>query len=163
MKKKMETQNQKAEIRKVTTVAELAAVLDAPLRCRFAIDGQVLEVPVQRMSARTAEQVRELLRKAKPPFNKALGDRGDYDLTSEPYQKERDDNLKRARSLMIYAHCPLVAANKPGLTALADIHNYVQGLFTESVLEVISIAIQGGGLEEVEERVNFTSAPGSES
>lgn len=157
MKKKQEQSNEVT----IGTADELTALIGTPVNCRFKLDSRIINVPVQRMSAATAEEVRKLRRQAQPPWNDA---RKDYDVMSQNYLATRDKNEKKARALIVYTHCPAVAAKKPGLTNQDEIFGFVQGLFAENVLEILSLTIQGGGLEvDLEERTNFISPPGSES
>ncbi len=146
----------------IHTADELQTILDEPLEVRFRVGQKTISIPVTAISAQTAEQVRALRRKARPQWKKDLGPNGDYDLMDSKYQEERDLNERKARALIIYAHCPVVAAKKPGLTAVDPIYLHVQGLFNENVLEVIAAKIMEGGVS-LEEQVNFTSTPALES
>lgn len=141
---------------------ELAA---AKLFAEFGFMGKWYKMPVEPMSPKTAEAVRELRRKALPPpvKNPAIGQPA-YNELDPNYLKNRDENEKKARSLMIYSHCPVISAMKSGLTATDQIHDFVQGLYTETILEIISLTIQSGGITtSLEERVDFTSAGTLES
>jgi hypothetical protein len=145
------------QVIRIDSADQLQALVAQPVICRFMLDEQVIEVPVTRLSAATAERVRALRRAAQPEWVK---ERNDYDHTGAKYLAARDQNERIARAVMIYCHCPAVAAQKPALQDNAAILAHVQSLFSENILDVIAIAIQGGGLD-LEERINFTSTHGS--
>jgi hypothetical protein len=138
---------------------QLQALVDRPVMCRFALDQQEVELPCKRLTAEMDEVVRGLKRQAQPPFIK---DRGDYDYTNQAYLKLREENERKARSLLVYWGCPAVAAKKPGLTNQEEIHKFVREILAENILEMISLTVQGGGLD-VTQRVNFTSPGNLES
>src|SRR5437879_4663574 len=121
---------------RIESVDQLQALIDSPLMCRFNLDQHKVEVPVTRMSQATGEAVRKLRRAAQPPFIK---ERADYDHLGAAYLEARDKNEKKARALIVYSHCPAVAEKKPGLTSEDEIYNFVRGLFSENVLEIISL------------------------
>lgn len=148
----------------INSADELMAILTETIECRFVYKGKMIRVPVTPLSASTAEKVRELRRKALPPFRRERGPNGSYDELDPAYLKARDENEKKARAVIIYAHCPAVAEKKPGILNPDEIYQFVQGLFTESILEILSLTIQGGGLSnELDERVDFTLAGGSDT
>lgn len=139
---------------------QLQKLCDAPVTCYIKLDrGATIEIPCRRLDGQTQELVREIQRSAKPKWDPV---RKDYDLFDEKYLKERDHNLYVARAVTIYWGCPLVAAKKPGLQDREQICQFVQGLFTENILQALELTVQGGGLELVD-GANFTSTPGSES
>jgi hypothetical protein len=138
---------------KIESLEQLQVLVDAPLECVFKLDGRPVSVTCRRVTQDVDEQVRALQRKAQPPYIK---ERNDYDNYNERYLFERDQNQKAARSLLVYTGCPTIAAKKPGLTNAADIHRFVKTILTETILELIALTIQAGGMELVE-RVNFTS------
>jgi len=138
---------------KIDSLEQLQALVDAPLECVFKLDGKPVSVMCRRVTQDVDEQIRALQRKAQPPYIK---ERNDYDNYNERYLFERDQNQKTARSLLVYTGCPAISAKKPGLTNASDIHRFVKTILTETILELISLTIQAGGMELVE-RVNFTS------
>lgn len=86
-----------------------------------------------------------------------------YDEFDPGYLEKRETAAKKVRSLVVYACCPSVAAAKPGLTAVDEIHAFVQTILTENILNLLALKAQEGGLNldvEVEERANFTSTAG---
>ena len=167
LKTKKNDRRQPAEVKpvRIESVAQLKAMIDAPCLCRVLVDGAPVEIPVGRLSVATSERIRGLYRKAKPPFNKLLaGGQGGYDEQDPKYLAERDLNTDMARSVVIYAHCPLVAAQKPGLMDEAQIHAFVKELLPDVVLEALALTIRASGTQlDLQERVNFTSRSGSES
>ena len=154
--------NETTEVKTGMSLDELQAVVDAPIWCEFALSGAPIRVECRRLGQAVDEQVRELRRRAQPPFLKDRGPSGDYDYTNAAYLAAKDKNEKIARALMIYAGCPAVAAKKPGLVVPEMIYDYVRGVLSETVLEILGAVIQGGGLE-LGGRVNFTSTSASES
>lgn len=157
-----QTKPSERNIIRITDADQLQTLLDAPLEVRFNLGGKTFVIEVTALSPQTAEQVRALRRKARPQWKKELGTGGDYDLMDPKYQEERDTNERKARALMIYSHCPAVAAKKPGLVAIDQIYAHVQNMWRENVLELVAAKIMAGGIS-LEEQVNFTSTPGSES
>lgn len=145
---------------RIQSLDQLQQLCDRPVICYIKLDhGPVIEIPCRRLDAKTQEIVLDLRRAAKPKYDER---RKDYDLLDENYLRARDENQLIARAVMIYACCPMVAAKQPGLQDRKKIFEFVQGLFTENILQALELTIQGGGLELVE-GANFTSAPGSES
>jgi len=55
-----------------------------------------------------------------------------------------------------------LAVCKPGLVVAETIHDYVRGLLTDTVLDMLAMTIQAGGLELVD-RAHFTLTGTSES
>jgi hypothetical protein len=150
-------------ILQITSAAQLQQLVEVTVPCVFKLDTQTVSLPVGRMTAHTFEKVRALRRKAVPKWNDK---RKAYDEYDPVYLEEIAKHEKWCRSFIIYSHCPLIAAEKPGLTNEEEIHQHVSKFFTEHILELISLTIQAGGLERVErieERVGFTSPPASES
>ena len=147
---------------KITSLDQLQKLVDAPLVCAFTLDGQTLEVPLRRVSPAIEEQRREVLRAVPPPpFDK---NRGEYDLLHPAYVRGKEQAEKKARSLIVYACCPAIAESKPGLTAVDDIHKYVQSVLVENVLDVIALTAMASRISvEVARRANFTFPPDSES
>lgn len=141
---------------RIGSLDELQGLIDEPMICSFELDGRTIEIPITRMSAATMETVRQLKRKVQPPYSQ---ERKDYDFLNSAYLESKDVAERKARSVAIYKHCPIVAAKKPGLLKVDEIDGFVQGLFSENVLEMLSLKIQLGGID-VDERVNFTSMAG---
>ncbi len=150
------------KVKVIKSFKELKAMLDVPINCQFDLDGVSVELPCQRLMPGVQEQVLKLLREAQPPFKRERGPHGDFDWQSPAYLEARETNQRLARSLVIYTGCPAIAAEKPGLTDLKKIHEFVSGLLPETVCEVISLTIQKGGVD-LRERSNFTSTPGLET
>lgn len=146
----------------ITSAEQMSSLLKEELFAHFFWRGRSVKVPITPMSPKTSDAVRELNRKALPPFKRDRGAQGAYDDYDPAYLKAREENIRKARSLAIYTHCPVVAQIKAGLVNVDEIHAFVQTLWTENILEIISLKIQEGGLS-LEPRVDFTSAGGLES
>ena len=153
----------------VTDFAQLNALFTKPVPCVFYLDGQEIELPVQRISPGLAEQVRKLRRTVMPPFRKDRNPpAGDYDQMDPKYLAERDAVELKIRALIVYASCPILSSQKPGLTVPDEMLSFVQGLLSENVLDLIMLTAQAGGMhlasdEEVQRRANFTYTPDSAS
>lgn len=151
---------------KITTLAGLRAVLEAPLTARFQIDGQVVELKVKRISAAVDEARREILRTPIPPWDKTRNNgQGDYDLLAPAYRKARELAEDQARSYVVY-HCfPEVQAAAPGLVDGPAIHAHVKAMLPPLLQETIALTALAGGFgpEEVDQRANFTLPGASES
>jgi hypothetical protein len=139
---------------------QLQALVDKPLPCQFALDGELVELPCRRITQETQERVLAILRKAVPPMKK--GPNPDYDHRAPSYLAECEHNEKVARAVIVYSGCPAIAAKKPGLVDDEAIYQFVRPLLSETILEIICLTIQKGGLDRVD-RANFISPPGSES
>jgi hypothetical protein len=159
MKKTKENVSKLAMPLRVEHLDQLQSLVDKPVFCQFTLDAQEIELPCKRLTAEMDEEVRKLKRLAQPPF---LKDRNDYDYTNAAYLKTRDENDRKARSLLVYWGCPAVAAKKPGLTNQEEIHKFVRSILAENILEMIALTVQAGGME-VTQRVNFISPGNSES
>jgi hypothetical protein len=146
----------------ITTLDELQALVSKPIPCAFKLDGQEVELALKRATPLVEETCRRLLRACQPPWKP---DRKDYDLLDAKYLADRDDAAKKARSFTVYSCCETIAAKKPGLTGVDEIHGFVRGLLTENILELIEMTAKVGGMNierEVLGGANFTPAPGSE-
>jgi hypothetical protein len=146
----------------IESVDQLQTMVDAPVYCTFSLDGTTVRVPCKRVSQDLDEEVRRIRREAQPPFLKERGTSGDYDYTNAAYLAKRDRNEKVARAVLVYSGCPAIAAKKPGLRNAEEIYQFVKGVWTENILELIALTIQAGGMELVD-RANFTSTSASES
>ena len=145
----------------ITTLAGLRAAMDKPLTCEFEIDGQIVQLPVRRVTTPIDELRRQVLRGPMPPY---VAERKEYDALNASYRAQRDRAEDEARSLIVYHCCPEVAAGSPGLTEAPAIHSYVKGLLPPTVLELIALTAMAGGLStEVNKRANFISIPVLES
>lgn len=160
--KQVKTKNDKAtKPNPITTLAELRAVIDTPLTCRFEIDGREVNLAVRRITTTLDEQRRAIIRAVTPPYVK---ERNDYDPMNASYRRDRETAEDIARSLIVYHCCPEVADGSKGLTESNAIHAYVKNLLPPTILEMIALTALAGGLSaEVRERANFTSTPASES
>ena len=159
----------KPQPKPITSLQEFQALVDQTCTCIFTLETpkgrELRSVPVKRISPALAEQARELERKFQPPWKKEMAQ---YDQLDPAYLQKREVLAKKVRSLIVYSCCPTIAAAKPGLTALEDIHAFVQTLLAENILSAIAMKAQEGGFslqvdQEVEERANFISPAGSES
>jgi len=104
-----------AERNRLVLSAPVMGLVEAPVWCRFRLDGQDIQVECRRVSQAVDEQVRELRRRAHPPYSKPTGTTpGYYDESNAAYLIARDKHDKIARSVLIYEGCPAVAASKPG-------------------------------------------------
>ena len=147
---------------RIESLGQLKELLEKPVMCRFEVDGQEIELPCRRLNPKTQEAVQGILREAQPPFKRERGPNGDYDYLDVKYLEKRDKNMKVARALVIYSGCPALAADRTGLTDAQQIYDFIQnGPLSETVLELISLTIQKGGID-VRERADFTSPPASE-
>lgn len=151
----------------ITDIAALQSLCQAPLPCRFKLDGRDVEIPCRRLLPREQELLLAKQREVRPtriPGKTPEEDR--YDTSSADYLARRDRNEKTVRALGIYLGCPAVAAAAPGLGSdHQKIYEHVQGLFTEMILELLFATIVSGGVEaaerEVADRANFTTSPES--
>lgn len=152
----------------ITSLKQLRDLSEKPITVRFALedeDGkQTIKLTCHRLGQAVREQVDALQREAQPKWSDK---RKDYDLLDKTYLAERDLNNLKARSLMVYTGCPAVAAEKPGLTDVNQIYEFVRGLLADKILQVIALKIEGSGItlmqeREVAERANFTSTADSE-
>ena len=146
----------------ITSLDQLQALVDAPIECVFAIDDTIVRLPCRRMTQDLSEQVRQIRIEAQPPFDPKRGANGDYDYSNPAYRLRHETNLKTARAVIVYAGCPLIAAKKPGLVDKQQIYQFIRGILSEMILELIAQRIENGGLGIVSEaeRANFTSAAG---
>ncbi len=137
----------------ITSVAELQGLIDAPIKCRFQLDGKTLEVELIRLKPSMQESVRAVTREVVPPFN---NDRKDYDMMHPTFLARREKANITARAVALYAGCPIIAQAKPGLADKDSIFAHVQGLFSEYILQLLYMTLTGEGVS-LDERTNFTS------
>lgn len=163
---------------RITSVTQLEEIIRKPIILPFGWSGQACEIELLPLTPSQSEQVdKVMLELALPPYkpvpganNRPMQRNGetvmDYDYNDRGWQEKRAQLTKEQRSLRIYLGCPAIRAAKPGLTNRTEIHEFIfggekgGGLFTENILELISLNLQVGGLEAAE-RVNFTTASGS--
>lgn len=146
----------------IKSLLEFQTLVDEMCQCVFSLergDGkkELRSLDIRRISPALAEQARQMERKIQPPWKKEMNN---YDNLDPAYLEKRENIAKKVRSLIIYSCCPTVAAAKPGLTAVDDIHQFVQSILAENILNAIAMKAQEGGISldvEVEERANFTS------
>jgi hypothetical protein len=152
---------------KIASFAELAARVEKTIPCVFQLDGELLEIPVRRVSPALADRVRKLRRSVTPPWNPKINPpHGDYDPLASEYLGKKDAVEAQVRALIVYTCCPVVAEQKPGLLNEADMAAFVQGVLSENILDLIMLTAQAGGMnldEEVQRRANFSYTPGSEN
>ena len=145
----------------ITTLAELRAVIEKPLVCRFEIDEVPVSLTVRRITSAVDEQRRAIVRAVTPPF---VRERNDYDMLNATYRRDREAAEDVARSLIVYHCCPEAADGNKGLTDANAIHAYIKNLLPPTILEMIALTALAGGLNaEVKSRANFISTPASES
>lgn len=147
------------QVIRIESLDQLKTLCDEPVLCRFELDGKTVELPVKRLTAGIKEQVNDILRGPQPPYDKV---RGDYDYLNPVYLKSRDKAEREARAIIIYYGCDTISKQKPGLPNKNEIYNFIQSLLPETVLEIIALTVQKGGVD-LPERVNFTSTAASES
>ncbi len=144
----------------ITSLAEFQKLVDSPCEAVFEIETpagmQLRSLAVRRISPALAEQARQMERKFQPPWKKEMNQ---YDQLDPKYLEAREGCAKKVRSLIVYSCCAHIAAAKPGLTAIDEIHAFVQTILAENILNLIALKAQEGGLNldvAVEERANFT-------
>ena len=154
-------QKQKAEVKPVAIVSfdQLQAMLEAPVNCEFEIDGVLVALPVKRMSPGIAERKRALENSVQPPWDDK---RKDFDPLNKKYIEDSSAAKRKARALVIYYCCPVIAAKKPGLASEDEIVKFIQECFTENILERLLFTADWGGVngKRVAAAVNFTSPDG---
>ena len=145
----------------MASLDELQALIASPLKCRFRLDGQVLEIDVQRMPSAIAERSRAILRSVQPPFKK---ERNDYDPLDADYLKRFAEAENKSRCIVVYFCCPIVSAKK-ACASDEEITAFVQGMLPRHLQELISLTAQSGGLQLIDanEAANFTAPGGSAS
>lgn len=142
---------------RIKSAAQLNAMIRQPFIIAFGIDGAAVELEVTRLTPAEESKLAEVMQEvAVPPYSDKLKD---HDFQDAGWLAKREHLKRVVRSLRIYAGCAAVREDRPGMTNRDEIHAYVQGLWTEQILELINLSVQAGGLE-VAERANFTSAAG---
>lgn len=161
MKKINPTKTKTAPPRLLTSLDELQGLVDAPLKCRFKLDGTVLEIDVKRMTPAITERQRAILRSVQPPYK---AERKDYDMGDPDYLKKGAAAEDRARCIIVYYCCPIISAKKACATD-EEICAFVGPLLTRNIQELIALTAQTGGMELVrtDEAANFTAPSGSAS
>jgi hypothetical protein len=153
---------------KITSLKQLKDRAEKTIPCTFKFDGDLLEIPVRRVTPALADRVRKLRRSVTPPFKKERNPPvGDYDPLDPKYLEAKEALEVKVRALIVYTCCPIIAEQKPGLTDEAEMVPFVQSVIeSENILDLIMLTAQAGGMnldEEVQRRANFIFTPGSES
>ena len=158
---KKQQQQAQAQAKAITSLDELIAQIEAPLKCRFKLDDTVLEIDVKRMPPAVAERQRAILRAVQPPFKK---ERNDFDMTDPDYLRKAAEAEDKARCIIVYFCCPIIAAKKACATD-DEIVAFVKPLLTRNLQELIALTAQSGGLQLLTpgEAANFTGPGGSAS
>lgn len=161
MKKNTENKPSVRPAKVMTKLDDLQSLLEAPMKCRFKIDNQILEIEVKRMPAALAERQRAILRAVQPPFKK---ERNDYDMTDPDYIKKKAAAEEKTRCLAVYYCCPIISAKKT-CSSDEEIVAFVAPLLTQYLQEMIAMRAEAGGLQLVNpnEVANFTGPNGSGS
>ena len=149
---------QEPKAKNMTSLDELQKLVDAPIKCQFKLDGNLLSIDVKRMTPAIAERRRSILRAVQPPFK---AERKDYDPLDANYLKQRDLAEDKARCITVYFCCPIVAAKKACATD-EEIYTFVNGTLTRHLQELIELTAQSGGMQ-MTEAANFTSPAALES
>jgi hypothetical protein len=130
------------------------------------IGGQTMLIPVRPLASAESEQIQLLLAEVAPPLVRSeKGEVGSeksvdrYDLKEPGYLKKMSAQIQLTRALGLYWCCPLFAQSRPGLTDRAAIAEFVAGVWTEGVKELLWQVILSDG-RALEEMVNFTLPPG---
>lgn len=150
-------------VKRVTSLTELDALCRQPVTVRIplASGDEVIEIEARRLTPAESAKVNLEMRRALPkiiPGDKPGQER--FDL-SDPTYFERDQTAKRrARALAVYLGVPLFRDEKPNLSNIDDITDYVQGKLTEEILTILFMAIVPSFAQEVQEAVNFFSSSG---
>jgi len=150
---------------KITDITELIERCNKPFVCRFLLDQDVIELPVKRLSPAFEEKISAIRRNIPlPPMIKGnKPEENVYNFNDPAFVKAKDAAELVIRALSIYEGCPAIRDGKPNLLNQDEILDYVQGLFTNDLLNVIWWTIQGGGFDtRVGERVGFTSPTDSQ-
>ena len=156
------------------SLEELCAAVAKPIDCIFEMGGQLVRVPVYRLTPTQTDIIESVRREVGPaPLIKGktqLEDR--YDTTNQEWQNKQLQANRLARALTVYFGCGLFNQARPGLTDRRAILEFVenpQGIkpgetvpgtpaITNVVLELIYLTIMGEAIrvkEEVNQRVNF--------
>lgn len=147
-------------VKAIESFDELQAEADQPIHCDFTLNGKAHRLNLIPVTPELSEQLREIGRRAQPPMHPISKQ---YDLMEPKYLEARDLNSRKARAVTVYACCPIIAAKKPGLTAVDQIYQFIKGLrLPDTLLELIEAKAMIGGLGDVERRANFTLPPSSD-
>ena len=148
----MKNKNENGKPVLMKSLDELQKLVEAPIKCQFKLDGQLLVIDVKRMTPAIAERKRAIERSVQPPFKK---ERNDYDPLDPDYLKKRDAAEDKARCVVVYFCCPIVQAKKACATD-EEITALVQGMLTRNLQDLIALTAEAGGLQRVTEAANFT-------
>jgi hypothetical protein len=149
----------KKETLEIKSLAQLQKLVDTPVELEFELHGQPVKVLLSPVTPSLAETIHKLQRASQPPW---VEGRKEYNLTDQKYLAEKVENIKKARSLTVYGCCPAIAQAKPGLVNVEDVHKFIQGILSETILDLIEAKALVGGLGNVQGRANFTSTLGSD-
>lgn len=156
----------------VRTLAEARERMKRTLVVDYELDGEWVRLQLRRLLGGEEDLVRKQLAKALPPLKQDENGKQFYDTTDPGYKRESEDSFYKARSLAAYLSLPELWVDtatgercaQPPLTNVDEIHRKIMldPVFNNSVLHLIWVASQAGGVEErVRELANFTSGSGS--
>lgn len=156
-----ETEEPKAPPTVITSLAELDALCRKRSKVEFDLNGQKCSLEVRKLTPMEESKVNEIVESVTPAVIKGKTPEEDrLDLTNAKYIKDKNDASLKARAQALYWAVPAFQEGKPGLTDPNLVRDYVQGLLTEPILNMLWNATRESGVN-LAELVNFTLSSGS--
>lgn len=159
--------NKKPQAIQITSPDQLTKLLTQPIIARFKVDDVNVELPCRRLTPAEEERLRQIERSVRPIRvpNKAVSGGFEYDTQSVEYIERVARVRKMARAMAVYLGCPAVNQMKPGVVTPEEITAFIEGLWTEWIIEIVAQTIRMGGIgvpaeeQEVNDLANFTTSP----
>ncbi len=144
---------------KVKSLSDLQSICDETLTVELEFDAnRIFHVEARRLRPFEDAALEEISTSVLPPTVKSTvkGEDDKLNFNDAVYRKQKKEVDLQARALGLYWCVPIFSAERNGLTDRKMIAEFVQGQFSEQVLDVLWQAIRDGGVK-VARLVNFTS------
>jgi hypothetical protein len=141
---------------KVSSLAELSAIVDKPLLIEFDWMGSLVQIEARRLRPAESAILSEMMDEAVPPVIKGRTmdeDRPDYGNVD--FIKKKAQVGIEARAMALYWCVKMFSDAKPGLSNRKEITEFIQSQLSESVLRAMWNGVSHPVIEK-SELVNFT-------
>ena len=140
----------------VTSLADLQQMCAKTRRVEFIFEGNPCAFDVRRLTPTEEARLGSIITEIQPPMIKGnIPENDRIDFMSADFMKRKAGAEIQVRAIGLYLCVPEIAAGKPNLTDANQITEYVQGLLTQPILDVLWKGVRDSGVT-LAELTNFT-------
>ncbi len=140
----------------ITSLKDIQALCQQLNKVEFDYFGKQCVLEVRRLFPHEEAKINEIIEAVVPAIIKGKTPEEDrLDLNNPNYVKAKSEAALKARAQAIYWAVPAIQVDRPGLTDLNAVRDYVQSILTEPILDVLWQATRKTGID-LAELVNFT-------